>query len=199
MAGPPADPFTPTAFFSALEESWRVGREKAAAGRRAYLTASTHGTYDRSARRSTRKSHSQGEYIFRPQLGPMPIKRRPGATYPSCDRRALSPRHGRRLLTPPGQEAQGMAASFRAPCKIASDNELFFAPRHLLATSKPRAMAGEEMGLLRRTTQQYHWEKPLVTPHFDAFPRRSVQPQAQDHPQGTRSAARAFVPQRRGS
>ena len=40
--------------------------------------------------------------------------------------------------------------------KLAADNEL--SSLHITFCTEEEAEAGEEMGLLRRVTQQYHWE-----------------------------------------
>jgi len=161
--GPPQDPFTTHRFLSALEESGSVGRGSGWQPR--YLTASRDGTMIACAPLYA-KSHSQGEYIFDHNWAHA-YENAGGRYYPKLQIAVpFTPATGRRFLTRPGQEAQGMAALVQGAVQIAADNEL--SSLHATFCTEAEAMAGEEMGLLRRTTQQYHWENRGYA-DFDAF------------------------------
>jgi predicted N-acyltransferase len=67
----------------------------------------------------------------------------------------FTPATGRRFLTRPGFEVQGMSALVQGAVQIASDNDL--SSIHATFCTEAEALAGAEMGLLHRTSQQYHW------------------------------------------
>jgi hypothetical protein len=161
--GPPEDPFTTHRFLRALEASGSVGPGTGWQPR--YLTAHRDGTMIACAPLYA-KSHSQGEYIFDHNWAHA-YENAGGRYYPKLQIAVpFTPATGRRFLTRPGQEATGMAALVQGAVQIAADNGL--SSLHATFCTEAEAMAGEEMGLLRRTTQQYHWENRGYA-DFDAF------------------------------
>jgi predicted N-acyltransferase len=68
----------------------------------------------------------------------------------------FTPVTGRRLLAKPGHEELGQAALVQAAVKTAADNEL--SSVHVTFCTEGEAEAGEAMGLLRRASEQFHWE-----------------------------------------
>jgi predicted N-acyltransferase len=78
----------------------------------------------------------------------------------------FTPATGRRLLTRPGYESQGRAALVQGALALAERGG--FSGVHLtFCTGEERAW-GEEVGLLARTTQQFHWQNRGYA-DFDAF------------------------------
>jgi hypothetical protein len=68
----------------------------------------------------------------------------------------FTPVTGRRFLCQPGHEEAGRAALVQAAVRVAADNDL--SSVHVTFCTGEEAEAGEAMGLLRRASQQYHWE-----------------------------------------
>ena len=103
------------------------------------------------------KSHSRGEYVFDPGWAEA-YERAGGSYYPKLQVSVpFTPATGRRLLVPPGEDAdgirQGLASGLveLAELRDASSVHVTFVPedeRHLLG----------ELGFLQRTDQQFHWE-----------------------------------------
>lgn len=151
--GRPSDPFTTYRFLRALEESGSVGDGTGWQPR--YLTARQGGRMI-SAAPLYAKGHSQGEYIFDHNFAHA-YERAGGDYYPKLQIAVpFTPATGRRFLTRPGHEADGMSALVQGAVQICADNEL--SSVHSTFCTEAEAIAGEEMGLLHRTTQQYHWE-----------------------------------------
>ena len=148
----PNDPFTTYRFLSALEDSGSVG---AGTGwQPQYLTASIVGQVIAVAPLYA-KSHSQGEYMFDHNFAHA-FERSGGRYYPKLQIAVpFTPATGRRFLTRTGFEVQGMSALVQGAVQIASDNDL--SSIHATFCSEAEALAGAEMGLLHRTSQQYHW------------------------------------------
>lgn len=112
------------------------------------------------------KSHSQGEYIFDHNWAHA-LESAGRAYYPKLQIAVpFTPATGRRLLTRPGQETPGMAALIQGAVQIAADNDL--SSLHITFCTEAEAIAGAAMGLLRRTTQQFHWTNAGYR-SFDAF------------------------------
>ncbi len=151
--GRPNDPFTTYRFLKALEESRSVGAGTGWTPR--YLTARKAGTVIACAPLYV-KSHSQGEYIFDHNWAHA-YERAGGRYYPKFQIAVpFTPATGRRFLTRPGHEAEGMAALTQGAVQIASDNRI--SSLHITFCTEAEAHAGAEMGLLPRASQQFHWE-----------------------------------------
>ncbi len=157
------DPFTTYRFLKALEDSGSVG---AGSGWNPhYLTAHQDGQMIACAPLYG-KSHSQGEYMFDHNFA-QAFERSGGRYYPKLQIAVpFTPATGRRFLTRPGYEVQGMSALVQGAVQIASDNQL--SSLHATFCTEAEAIAGAEMGLLHRTSQQYHWENDGYT-DWDGF------------------------------
>ena len=150
--GRPNDPFTTHRFLKALEDSGSVGPGTGWQPR--YLTARMEGRMIAAAPLYA-KSHSQGEYIF-DHYWAHAYQRAGGQYYPKLQIAVpFTPATGRRFLTRPGFEAQGMAALVQGAVQIAADNDL--SSVHATFCTEGEAQAGKEMGLLARASQQFHW------------------------------------------
>ncbi|MDG1118265.1 MAG: GNAT family N-acetyltransferase [Flavimaricola sp.] len=151
-SGRPLDPFTTYRFLLALEESRSVGVGTGWQPR--YLTARSDGQVIAVAPLYA-KGHSQGEYIFDHNWAHA-YEQAGGRYYPKLQMAVpFTPATGRRFLTRPGHEAAGMAALVQGAVQIASDNQL--SSVHITFCTEAEAIAGEQMGLMRRTGQQFHW------------------------------------------
>ncbi len=151
--GRPIDPFTTHRFLSALERSGSTG------GRSGWqshpLVVRENGKIIAAAPLYL-KSHSQGEYIFDFNWADA-WERAGGRYYPKLQiADPFTPATGRRFLTLPGKESEGTAALIDAARQITENNRL--SSLHITFCTEAEAKRGEAMGLLRRTTQQYHWE-----------------------------------------
>ena len=112
------------------------------------------------------KSHSQGEYIFDFNWA-QAWEQAGGRYYPKLQCAVpFTPATGRRFLTKPGQEAAGAAALVQAMVHLATENKL--SSLHITFCSEAEALAGADMGLLHRITQQFHWQNNAYA-DFDGF------------------------------
>ena len=161
--GRPDDPFTTHRFLKALEDSGSVGPGTGWQPR--YLAVSQGGTLIATAPLYA-KGHSQGEYIFDHNWA-HGYENAGGRYYPKLQIAVpFTPATGRRFLTRPGYEAIGMSALVQGAVQIAADNEL--SSVHATFCTEAEAIAGEEMGLLSRIGQQFHWVNDGYA-DFDAF------------------------------
>ena len=161
--GRPVDPFTTWRFLRALEESGSVGT--GTGWQTQYLCARQGGDVIAVAPLYA-KSHSQGEYIFDHNWAHA-WERAGGRYYPKLQIAVpFTPATGRRFLTKPGYERIGMEALVQGALHIATENRL--SSFHATFCTADEAERGEEMGLLHRVTQQYHWENDGYA-DFDAF------------------------------
>ena len=113
------------------------------------------------------KSHSQGEYIFDHNWAHA-WERAGGSYYPKLQAAVpFTPATGRRFLTRPGHEATGRAALLQGALDARRRHP---ASRACTSPSAPRTERawGESVGLLARTTQQFHWLNRGYA-DFDAF------------------------------
>ncbi|MEL6957877.1 MAG: GNAT family N-acetyltransferase [Pseudomonadota bacterium] len=157
------DPFTTYRFLQALEDSGSVGAGTGWDPR--YLVARQDGQIIAAAPLYG-KSHSQGEYMFDHNFAHA-YERSGGRYYPKLQIAVpFTPATGRRFLTRPGYEAIGMAALVQGAVQIAADNGL--SSLHATFCTEGEALAGAEMGLLHRTSQQYHWANDGFA-DWDAF------------------------------
>jgi predicted N-acyltransferase len=157
------DPFTTHRFLKALEDSGSVGTGTGWDPR--YLTAELDGRIIACAPLYA-KSHSQGEYIFDHNWAHA-LERAGGRYYPKLQIAVpFTPATGRRFLTRPGYEAEGLGALVQGAIQVAADNQL--SSLHVTFCTEDEAIAGEQIGLLRRRTQQYHWDNRGYD-SFDGF------------------------------
>ena len=151
--GRPVDPFTTHRFLSALEASGSVGpgtgwQPRPLRVRRGEETIAVAPLYA--------KGHSQGEYVFDHSWAHA-WERAGGDYYPKLQIAVpFTPATGRRFLCRPGEDAVGMQALIQGAVQIAADNGL--SGVHATFCTEAEALAGEGMGLLHRTHQQFHWE-----------------------------------------
>ena len=161
--GRTGDPFTSHRFLMALESSGSVGP---GTGWQPHpLLIHDAAGHLIAAAPMFAKSHSQGEYIFDHGWAEA-YERAGGRYYPKLQIAApFTPVTGPRLLTLPGHESEGRAALIEAACQIATQNRL--SSLHITFCTGAEAEAGEAMGLLRRTTQQFHWLNAGYTDYAD--------------------------------
>ena len=150
--GRPLDPFTTHRFLLALEESGSVGR--GTGWQPQYLTAYLDGMLIGAAPMYA-KAHSQGEYIFDHSWAHA-YENAGGRYYPKLQIAVpFTPATGRRFLTRPGYDGIGMSALVQGAVQLAADNRL--SSLHATFCTQAEALAGREMGLLYRSSQQFHW------------------------------------------
>jgi len=161
--GRPVDPFTTFRFLKALEDSGSVGPGTGWQPR--YLHAQQNGETIAVAPMYA-KGHSQGEYIFDHNWAHA-FESHGGHYYPKLQIAVpFTPATGRRFLTKPGFEALGMGALVQGAVQIASDNDL--SSLHATFCTQAEALAGQEMGLMTRMNQQFHWVNDGYS-DFDGF------------------------------
>ena len=161
--GRPLDPFTTHRFLLALEASKSVGTGSGWSPR--HLIARQQGEVIAVAPMYA-KSHSQGEYIFDFNWA-QAWERAGGRYYPKLQSAVpFTPATGRRFLTKPGHEAAGAAALVQGMVTLAAENKL--SSLHITFCTEAEAIAGAEMGLMHRITQQFHWENNRYV-DFDSF------------------------------
>jgi uncharacterized protein len=159
----PLDPFTTHRFLLALEESGSVGT--GTGWQPLYLTAHENGQMIGCAPLYG-KSHSQGEYIFDFNWADA-FQRAGGQYYPKLQIAVpFTPATGRRFLAREGCEARAMPALVQGAVQVAAEQGV--SSLHVTFCTEDEALAGEAMGLLRRTTQQFHWNNQNYT-SFDGF------------------------------
>ncbi|MDQ7070722.1 MAG: GNAT family N-acetyltransferase [Rhodobacterales bacterium] len=148
----PTDPFTTHRFLIALEDSGSVG--EGTGWQPHYLVARLDGKVIAVAPMYG-KSHSQGEYIFDHNWA-HGYEHAGGKYYPKLQIAVpFTPATGRRLLTRSGYEEMGQSALIQGAIQVAAENHL--SSLHITFCTANEATAGVEMGLLRRTSQQFHW------------------------------------------
>lgn len=160
---PPNDPFTTYRFLSALEQSGSVG--PGTGWQPQYLVASVQGQVIAVAPLYA-KSHSQGEYIFDHNWAHA-LERAGGRYYPKLQIAVPhTPATGRRFLTRPGFEETGFAALVQGAVQLTENNGL--SSLHATFCTEQEAMIAEEMGLMVRKSQQFHWRNDGYA-DFDGF------------------------------
>ncbi|NNE51464.1 MAG: N-acetyltransferase [Sulfitobacter sp.] len=161
--GPPLDPFTTFRFLSALEESGSVG--PGTGWKPQYLQASIAGEVIAVAPLYA-KSHSQGEYIFDHSWAHA-YERAGGRYYPKLQIAVPhTPATGRRFLVRPGFEESGTAALIQGAVQLTENNAL--SSLHVTFCTGDEARRAEEIGLMARKSQQFHWRNDGYA-DFDAF------------------------------
>lgn len=150
--GPPHDPFTTFRFLSALEESGSVG--PGTGWQQQHLAAFIDGHLIAVAPLYA-KMHSQGEYVFDHNWAHA-FERAGGTYYPKLQVAVPhTPATGRRFLTRPGFEGVGRQALMQGAVQVTQNNNLSSA--HVTFCTQEEARIGEEMGLMVRKGQQFHW------------------------------------------
>ncbi len=161
--GRPLDPFTTYRFLLALENSGSVGR--GTGWQPQYLTAYMDGMLIAAAPMYA-KSHSQGEYIFDHSWAHA-YESAGGRYYPKLQIAVpFTPATGRRFLVRPGYEGIGMSALVQGAVQLAADNQV--SSVHATFCTEDEALAGEQMGLMLRQSQQFHWLNDSYV-DFDGF------------------------------
>jgi uncharacterized protein len=159
----PRDPFTTYRFLSALEESGSVGQ--GTGWQPQYLSAAVGDTVIGVAPLYA-KSHSQGEYIFDHSWAHA-YERAGGRYYPKLQIAVPhTPATGRRFLVRPGFEETGMAALAQGAMQLTDGNGL--SSFHVTFCTREEASRAEEMALLVRKSQQFHWKNEGYA-DFDGF------------------------------
>jgi uncharacterized protein len=150
--GPTPDPFTTHRFLSALEDSGSVGPGTGWQPR--YLTA-YRGTRLIACAPMYAKSHSQGEYVFDHSWAHA-YEQAGGRYYPKLQIAVpFTPVSGPRFLTLPGEEITGLSALVQGAVQLAAENSV--SSLHITFCTEAEALAGQEIGLMHRTGQQFHW------------------------------------------
>ncbi|HBM68508.1 MAG TPA: GNAT family N-acetyltransferase, partial [Rhodobacteraceae bacterium] len=157
------DPFTTYRFLWALETSGSVGE---ATGWQPYFLLAFQKKILIGCTPLYLKSHSQGEYIFDHSFAEA-YHRAGGHYYPKLQIAVpFTPVTGRRFLLKPGYEVEARQALIQGALQFAVNNKL--SSLHATFCTQQEAKAGEGLGLLSRTTQQFHWENPGYE-SFDGF------------------------------
>ena len=160
---PPNDPFTTYRFLSALEDSGSVG--PGTGWQQQHLAAYIEGQLIAVAPLYA-KMHSQGEYVFDHNWAHA-LEQAGGRYYPKLQIAVPhTPATGRRFLTRPGFEDVGKRALIQGAVQVTQNNEL--SSVHVTFCTEDEAMFAEEMGLMVRKSQQFHWRNEGYA-DFDAF------------------------------
>jgi len=150
--GRPVDPFTTHRFLAALERS---GSTNAGSGWQTQALVARKNGQPIAAAPLFAKSHSQGEYIFDHNWASA-YERASGRYYPKLQIAVpFTPATGRRFLTAPGCEGEGLPTLIAAALQVAEQNRL--SSLHITFCTAEEAKAGADLGLMHRVTQQFHW------------------------------------------
>lgn len=159
----PNDPFTTHRFLLALEQSGSVGQGSGWTPR--HLSAHVDGELI-AVMPTYAKGHSQGEYIFDFSWAHA-YENAGGSYYPKLQVSVpFTPASGRRFLTKADFEEVGQSALVQGAVQLAAENQL--SSLHITFCTEAEAVAGEQMGLLHRVSQQFHWENSGYS-NFEAF------------------------------
>lgn len=161
--GAPNDPFTTHRFLFGLEQSGSVG--PGTGWQPQYLLARLGGEVIAAAPMYA-KSHSQGEYIFDHNWAHA-YENSGGRYYPKLQIAVpFTPATGRRFLTKPEHRELGQSALVQGAVQLAANNEL--SSLHITFCERDELDAGVQMGLMARTSQQFHWVNKGYA-NFDEF------------------------------
>lgn len=159
----PNDPFTTYRFLKALEDSNSVGT--GTGWHPQYLQAKLNG-HTIGVAPMYAKSHSQGEYIFDHNWAHA-YENAGGRYYPKLQIAVPhTPATGRRFLTHPEFTDVGLRSLLQGAVQLASNNGL--SSLHATFCTKGERDTGVAMGLMARTTQQFHWFNDNYS-NFDEF------------------------------
>ena len=160
---PPHDPFTTYRFLKALEDSGSVGR--GTGWDPCYILAYS-GKDAIGAAPMYLKSHSQGEYIFDHNWAHA-YERAGGRYYPKLQIAVpFTPATGRRFLTKHSHHETALKALIQGAIEFGSQNNI--SSLHVTFCTKKEKEAAEDMPLLKRVTQQFHWQNDGYQ-NFDNF------------------------------
>ncbi|SLN54228.1 hypothetical protein ROA7450_02791 [Roseovarius albus] len=161
--GFPEDPFTTYRFLVALEDSGSIG--PGTGWEAHYLTAEQNGQMIACAPLYA-KGHSQGEYIFDHNWAHA-WERAGGRYYPKLQIAVpFTPVTGRRFLTRSGFEDVGLQALAQGAIQLTRQNGL--SSLHATFCSRKEWERGPDLGLMQRSSQQFHWVNDGYS-NFDAF------------------------------
>ncbi|MEP4198498.1 MAG: GNAT family N-acetyltransferase [Aliishimia sp.] len=161
--GAPFDPFSTYRFLKALEDSGSVGT--GTGWQPQYLVAKAEDQIIAVAPMYV-KHHSQGEYIFDHNWAHA-YERAGGKYYPKLQVSVpFTPATGRRFLTRAGFEGVGTQALVQGAVQLGAQNSL--SSLHITFCTQEESERGAELGLLPRTSQQFHWLNDGYA-DFDAF------------------------------
>ena len=150
--GPPDDPFTTHRFLRALEVSGSVGERS---GWQPQHLVAKSGDEVIACAPMYAKGHSQGEYIFDHNWA-QAWERTGHDYYPKLQLAVpFTPATGRRFLLRPGHEEVGFRALVQAAVQITEQNDL--SSLHVTFCTPEEREAGAALGLMARSSQQYHW------------------------------------------
>ncbi|MEM8553753.1 MAG: GNAT family N-acetyltransferase [Pseudomonadota bacterium] len=161
--GRPNDPFTTHRFLHALEKSGSVGagsgwQPRYLVVRQEKETIAVSPLYA--------KGHSQGEYIFDHNWAHA-YERAGGRYYPKLQIAVpFTPATGRRFLTRDLNDAPAIGALIQGALQLAETHNL--SSLHATFCTEEEATLGAAMGLMHRTSQQFHWVNRDYA-DFDAF------------------------------
>ncbi|MCZ4352558.1 GNAT family N-acetyltransferase [Roseovarius aestuarii] len=157
------DPFTTYRFLKTLEDSGSIG--PGTGWQAQYMAAEQVGQVIAVAPLYA-KSHSQGEYIFDHNWAHA-YEQAGGRYYPKLQMAVpFTPVTGRRFLTLPEHENSGRAALIEGAVRLGDQNGL--SSLHITFCTEDEARAGAALGLMTRTSQQFHWENDGYG-DFDSF------------------------------
>ena len=150
--GRPDDPFTTYRILKAFEDSGSVG---AGSGWHPQYLAAVAQDQVIAVAPMYAKNHSQGEYIFDFNWAHA-YENAGGRYYPKLQIAVpFTPATGRRFLVRPGFERLGMPVLIEGAVQLANQNGI--SSIHATFCTQAEAEIGAEMGLLARTSQQFHW------------------------------------------
>jgi predicted N-acyltransferase len=148
----PDDPFTTYRFLKALEDSGSVGT---GTGWQPHYLHALEGGETIGVAPMYGKSHSQGEYIFDHNWAHA-YERAGGRYYPKLQIAVPhTPATGRRFLVKDEREEVARSALMRGAVQVAGSNS--FSSLHITFCTDDERAFGAELGLLERSSQQFHW------------------------------------------
>mgnify|MGYP002642027181 CR=1 FL=1 len=151
--GRPIDPFTTHRFLNALEESGSGSPQEGWAPR--HLVARTPDRTVVGVMPLYAKGHSQGEFVFDHNWAHA-WESAGGSYYPKLQAAApFTPATGRRLLTAPDAPPSTDLALIEGAIQLTNSNQL--SSFHITFCTEEEWLWGDEIGLLRRQDQQFHW------------------------------------------
>ena len=149
----PLDPFTTYRFLRALEESGSVGN---ATGWHPYYILAISGNQLLGCAPMYVKTHSQGEYIFDHSWANA-YERAGGKYYPKIQVAVpFTPVPGKRLLANNENQEKAFPILLEGIKSFAAKNNLSSA--HITFCTFDEFKKGGNLGLLKRTSSQYHWK-----------------------------------------
>jgi len=150
----PADSFISHAFLNALEESGSATEETGWLPQHLLLEDTSGALL--GCMPCYLKSHSQGEYVFDHGWADASM-RAGGRYYPKLQASIpFTPVTGKRLLVPPGDDRRAREAILLQAATQLTDR-LGVSSLHITFLTREEWQLAGDMGLLKRTDQQFHW------------------------------------------